>query len=149
MTIRHAGNNLILPINFMNQNSRPIKGREAYPAVPPLLVALQRPTSSDGCMAIGSPVNAGVAFLATNVPCIHPDSSGGNFAGSLPGGVSVCAHRLPVGFRPATFLFHSFCILLPLLSANVIFCQAFPDQVLVLSQETLGNGARRCLGMSC
>jgi hypothetical protein len=90
----------------MNQNSHPTKGREEFPAVPPLLIAV-RSASSDGTEAIGSLNNAWVAFRASSEGHIHPDGSGGNFAGNLPGWVSVYARCFPVGFIPTTFLFQS------------------------------------------
>jgi len=108
----------------MNQNSRPIKGREAFPVVPPLLIALATRFVRRHS-AIGPHDNAWAAFRATSDEHIHPDSSRGNFTGFLPGGVSVYAPCLPVGFAPATFLFQSLYILMFLLSANVLFCQAF------------------------
>ena len=55
---------------------------------------------------------------------IHPDGSGGNFAGLLPGGVSVYARAsLLVSFQLLSS-FKAFS-LLSLLSTIVIFCQAY------------------------
>ena len=88
----------------MNQNSRPIKGREAVPVVPPLLAAGAARSTRQQC-AIGSHANARVASGASNAGHIHSSGSRGNFTGFLPGGVSVYARRFTVGFGPATFLF--------------------------------------------
>jgi hypothetical protein len=55
-------------------------------------------------MAIGFQHNAWIAFRATSSQHIHTDGSGGNFAGFLPGGVSVCALHFPVSYDPVTFL---------------------------------------------
>jgi hypothetical protein len=115
-----------------NQNSRPIKGREEFPAVPPLLVALTTLLIRQ-LLAIGSQDNAWVAFRASSGSHIHPDSSGGNFAGYLPGGGLIRCPHFPVGFAPATFLFQSFIVLV-LLSAIVGFCQDYPiDSYLLIS----------------
>lgn len=76
--------------------------------VPPLL-AVVAAHSLRQQNAIGSRDNAWDASRATSAQQGHIHSSGsrGNFAGFLPGRVSVYARRFPVGFAPATFLFQS------------------------------------------
>jgi hypothetical protein len=98
-----------------NKTPAPVKGREAFPAVPPLLATLRRLAQAG--VFTSPPANAGAAFQATSMYIsIHPNSSGGNFTWVLPGGGLSLSPCLPAGkvrtrfgFRQATFLHHSLC----------------------------------------
>ena len=75
----------------MNQNSRPIKGREEFPVVPPLLIALAT-RFVRRLSAIGPHDNAWVAFKATSVSTFTRTAPEGTSLDFCPAGSQSMPH---------------------------------------------------------